>query len=510
MSDNELKETLADAALIFQHPPRTFTSTSTATTISVLGPFAGAGGCASGPGPVTLVRQQSRYRLRAKPGLEHNLFFVMGFMEMANAWDFAANVWNTEPVPVFATALMALGGTIAGVFSLFTMRDAWLAWHNVCFLREQRRGLLEVRAAWLKAAPAAPVTDIDAFLEVGRRELGTELICRFLLDIFMGFGAVLISIGTYMAIGGRNPTIYEISNLLSGYVGNAPIALVGVLISVWVVHLFRKAQAHLEAARAVLPGTRAAELVRRRTRNVQVWCVTTGVTTIVGGVGSMLTATRWWGYVILLPVIASAVFCNVWWRSRVGYARHDLVGTAGRSVVLGHGGGGTSASMGILDELSTALESAARAEMSVRQNRAAPLSGLVSDPTSLAQVVHFLAGEDLLGPYCERVANDAKLHAAVCGSTGGFGGPRAEAKEAIEAEADEITLDVGALCKLPEAVHGAAIERAQELLRDVGTEHFRFRERHAAELLGSCAYLLQAGIGGDGEKDGGEESGRRR
>ncbi|CAM6097645.1 unnamed protein product [Calypogeia fissa] len=42
------------------------------------------------------------------------------------------------------------------------------------------------------------------------------------MDILMGFGAVLVGVGTLMAIRGANPTVYLISNLLSGYIGNTP------------------------------------------------------------------------------------------------------------------------------------------------------------------------------------------------------------------------------------------------------------------------------------------------
>jgi hypothetical protein len=54
--------------------------------------------------------------------------------------------------------------------------------------------------------------------------MGTELVDRIGMDIMMGFGAVLVGIGTFMAIAGADRTIFRASNPLSGYNGNALVA----------------------------------------------------------------------------------------------------------------------------------------------------------------------------------------------------------------------------------------------------------------------------------------------
>ncbi|KAK5988594.1 hypothetical protein PT974_10080 [Cladobotryum mycophilum] len=451
------KATSIETAVVEPHPSPTWTSSSASVVLP--GP-----GSDSTPGSerVTLVRRKDGYVLQEKPKLEHNLFMAVGFMELANACDFAANVWNKEPVPLVATIFMAIGGTVAGTFSLFAFRDAQLAWRNVCFLRQQRRELHEERARLLKEAPEGSVVDLDVLLDVSYRELGTEVIGRWTLDVFMGVGAVLISIGTYMALGGRNKTVYLISNILSGYLGNAPVALFGLFNSFWAIYIWLKVQSHVNAAAEAMPGTRAAALVKRRSRNVQTYCTINGTATILGGVGSMITSTRWWGYVILIPVILSSIFCNFWWRWRVGYARHDL---------LGGGMHGMN-----VDELGTALEFAARAEISVREQATAPLNGLVSDATSLDHVLRFLEEHELLEPYCLRLANDAKLRAAICGDD--------------SSDAVEMTLGAPSLLAVPESAHPAMITAAQDLIRETGSEHFKHRERYTAELLGSYLCIV--------------------
>ncbi|KAK3185535.1 hypothetical protein K4F52_005633 [Lecanicillium sp. MT-2017a] len=156
-------------------------------------------------------KQHERIKLRHENGqyypvlegrFRNNLHLAVGFLELANAGDFAANVWNDVPVPIYAVVLMAIGATVAGIMSIFAMRDAMSAWHNVKFLRNQRQELKDVHSQRL--VQSQTTKDIDVLLELNNRELGSESINRFGMDFLMGFGAVLICIGTYMAIGGAN------------------------------------------------------------------------------------------------------------------------------------------------------------------------------------------------------------------------------------------------------------------------------------------------------------------
>lgn len=58
-----------------------------------------------------------------------------GFMKLANAGDFVANMWNDVPVPLCTIVFMAIGATVATVLCVFTFRDSRLACRNVRFLR---------------------------------------------------------------------------------------------------------------------------------------------------------------------------------------------------------------------------------------------------------------------------------------------------------------------------------------------------------------------------------------
>ena len=49
----------------------------------------------------------------ADHALKNSLLASVGYLELANAKDFAANVWNDVPVPKCAMAFMAIGGVLA-------------------------------------------------------------------------------------------------------------------------------------------------------------------------------------------------------------------------------------------------------------------------------------------------------------------------------------------------------------------------------------------------------------
>lgn len=448
---------------------------------------------------VKLVRAaagDAPFRLARGSRLENNLSWVVGCLELANAGDFAANVWNQLPVPLFAAVLMGVGGTVAAVVSVFAFSDARRAWHNIGFLRRQRLRL-RLRHQARAPGPADPTARaLEVLLAVSFRELWSEVINRWAMDVLMGFGAVLISAGTYMAIGaGVSDDVFAASNLLSGWIGNAPIAAFGLVNSAWAAYVWSKAQTHVRAVRRLIPGSRAAGLVKRRSRNVQVFCVVNGSATVLGGASSLLTSIYWWAYVMLIPVIVSSIFCNLWWRRRVGYTRSQAWPSELETIVP--------------SELATSLEFAARAEMIIREQReheqekkkqekqqgqqqeqrqqeqrqrqekqqeqqTTLLHRFVPDPASLPDVMAFLHQHALFQDFCLDLVSDPSLGNALCGA------------------GQESELDIGPdhVLALPALLHPEVLNKAQECLGRVGQQHFRNRERHMAELLGTyCAVV---------------------
>ncbi|KAL3471330.1 hypothetical protein BJX99DRAFT_29308 [Aspergillus californicus] len=265
-------------------------------------------------GTVVTLRKskRGRYHLVSHAKLRNNLLAGVGYLELANAGDFAANVWNDIPVPRHAMILMAIGGPIALLVSLVAARDFYLSWKNVSILRSERNAL--------RSHPAPSQREI-CVLGVNFRELGTELIDRVLMDVLLGIGALLVGAGTIMAIWGADPEIFKTSNLLSGFLGNSLAAFFGIVNAVWSGYLVYRfhvrctACLHNPAVDALRPK------LQTRFRRLQWHSAINGVNGLVAGMASMVTARMWWGYVVLIPCVVVMIAGNLYWRKKLGYDR---------------------------------------------------------------------------------------------------------------------------------------------------------------------------------------------
>jgi hypothetical protein len=249
---------------------------------------------------------------------------AIGFLDIANSGDFAANVFNHVPVPIHAIVLMAVGGTLALCMSVFALTDVMRSWRNIRLLREERQLL------------GASGSDKAAELELNHRDLGTEIFDRAGVDIAMGFGAFLIAIGTYMAIGGASRKVFLASNLLSGYVGNALPAVYGLCNVGWSVSVWIRAHRQVLAVSIHLQDGVPKSLLLLRGRRVQEHAILTAVVCLVSGALSMVTPTHWWPYPILL-VCGLAFLYSTWvYKSQIGYERPLLTddGSLGKAFLI--------------------------------------------------------------------------------------------------------------------------------------------------------------------------------
>ncbi|KAL4783703.1 hypothetical protein BJX76DRAFT_244961 [Aspergillus varians] len=297
---------MAMAATHSGHSSPTIPTSSTSSTTSTT--------------PTTILTleksQRGRFRVVSHAALRNNLLAAVGYLELGNAGDFAANVWNEIPVPRHAVILMAIGGPIALLVSLVAARDLYLSWKNVSILYAERKALLAV---------TYPDGKTSAVLGVNTRELGTEGIDRVLMDIFLGFGALLVGVGTIMAIWGADHRVFHASNLLSGFVGNSFAAIFGVFNAVWSAYLVYRFQVRYKCCNSN-PGVQMVRLkLRRRFRMFQWHAVINGATGLVAGMASMVTAVMWWGYVVLIPCVATMIAGNLFWRKKLGYDRPIMV-----------------------------------------------------------------------------------------------------------------------------------------------------------------------------------------
>ncbi|KAM0722516.1 hypothetical protein Q7P37_001957 [Cladosporium fusiforme] len=284
-------------------------------------------------------RHQSTHPRRRR----NDLRLALGFLELANALDFAANVWNQTPPPVISVVFMALGGTGALLLLILGMRDMPRSWCNWALLRSERKRLLSKLesslAGQMQDTPnQLTVHDLQTHLDVNYREMGNEIIDRFLMGLGLGFGALTVAAGTYLAMAGANPNAFKASNYLTGYIGNVPTVIYGLMNAAWCVYGWRRAQAHLEAIATEkgLPcdpwGAQADIMgdLRNRESQVKSHALLNGFAGILGGAGGLMTATAYihpdavWGYLVLIPSIVTAVVANVVWRRKINYDR-DVV-----------------------------------------------------------------------------------------------------------------------------------------------------------------------------------------
>lgn len=275
----------------------------------------------------------------------------------------------------------------------------------------------------------------------------------------MGCGAVLVGIGTLMAIGGADYNVWVASNLLSGYVGNSPLAAYGLVNSMWSVYLWRKAYQHKAAGARVLRGRSSMAQLNRRVRNIQVYSAVNGLSTAVGGAAGMITSTMWWGYVILIPVILSSIFCNAWWRREAGYDRPVV----GDTVAID------------TDSLVAELEFVASVRQEIEARRSAPLDKLVAEPASVASVVEFISANDLFEAFIVHLLNKSHLRTIL-----------------FNLQGPEFKIEAADLLAAPEDSHPGIIEAAQKFVGEVGPTHFKHRERYLVEILGSYLHILYA------------------
>jgi hypothetical protein len=412
--------------------------------------FDGFGSSFPGRDHVLFVKGRRGWILPQGWRLENNLILGVGFLELANAGDFAANIWNEIPVPIYAVVLMAIGGTAAGVISIFAYLDSMRSWHNIKFLRRQRAMFRSAQARQLDDTQTSQ-TALRVIEKLTKRELWTEAIARWAMAVLMGIGAVLISIGTFMAIGGANRTVWHVSNLLSGYLGNAPIALFGLINASWQVVVWTKMHHHKKAAAKTLEDHHIKSLIRKRCTNVQLYSIVNGTATIMGGVGSMLTPTYWWAYVILIPVIVSSFFCNIWWRKKVGYDRPDV--SSALNTTTG----------GLIEELNVTI----RIRKIIKDHEGDALAHLVPEREKPNDLIAFLTSHGLFEVFCLKLVNNPKI-----------------ATHLSDPDTAQLNVDEESIASLCDSHTALFWETAEALLQVEGPKHFRHRRRFFLEFLG--------------------------
>ncbi|KAF8860182.1 hypothetical protein BDZ45DRAFT_649031 [Acephala macrosclerotiorum] len=404
---------------------------------------------------LTFIKRNTRYTLAKQSKLKNSLLAGVGFLELANAGDFAANVWNQVPVPPYAIALMIIGGTLALGISYFAFKDARLSWRNFLYLRDERRYLRTQKTYY--GQDRQIIHSLDSQLNVNFREMGTELVDRIGMDIMMGFGAVAVGVGTFMAIDGANHSVWQASNLLSGYIGNVPCALYGVINIVWSAYVWRRARRHGITGAKELEADTVKRMLKNRVDSVKLHAAVNGIAGAVAGAASIVTATLWWGYVVLAPCIVSSILINYLWRHRIGYDRPFV-----RRVlrVDGH-------------SLVAELKFVASAQRVLEEES---LSRIVSDPKSITSIMELIIKNQLFEDFCIRLLKDPELSVALFGPF----------NEIVTIDSKSLLIaDDLSVCRL--------LEIAQACFSEMGPTCFKYQERYLLETLGCYLCISEVG-----------------
>ncbi|OQE18578.1 hypothetical protein PENSTE_c017G03966 [Penicillium steckii] len=412
---------------------------------------------------VTLTRRRGRLRLLHQQQFKNSLLASVGYLELANAGDFAANVWNEIPVPKFAAILMGIGGTLALGMVLVAIQDFRLSYRNVKLLRSEREHLTRLQSYHAKNVDISRL--LGSRLGVIFRELGTEVVDRIVMDVLMGFGSLLVGIGTLMAIGGAHHGVFQASNLLSGYVGNGLAALFGLANAVWSICLIRRFHMHDIAVKNTQPNDEIRRRLHTRFRRFQWHASVNGSNGLVAGAASMVTAKRWWGYVVLIPCIISLVLCNYFWRKKLGYDRP----------ILDHASLARMQLTPLLEDLEYVL---AMQKVLARISPGDVLSQTILQRDSYPSILQFIVRNRMLETYCDSLTRNKKTRNIL---------------ENIPSVSDEITLNHDALLHLNASSSHSDIllNHAQKFLRNEGVRTFTHRERHLLELLGFAVWQDQ-------------------
>ncbi|KAG9240185.1 hypothetical protein BJ878DRAFT_430839 [Calycina marina] len=347
---------------------------------------------------LTFIRSNFSSEAASHQMLRNNMLFGAMFLECANAGDLAANVWNETPTPIFARVLMGIGGSLALLISSFAFRDAILSWSNTVLLRRERQHLLQRRSSQDRGTLLA--RDLEVRLEMNFRETGVEWMNRFGMDVLLGFGAVIVGVGTLLAIGGRNPTVFQVSNLLSGYIGNGPAALWGLSHVAWCILIWNRMRQHQKVAeRHFEKNSDIRRRMLRRVRNVKRHMAIYGSAGFIVGMASLVSATNWWGYVILGPCLIVTICCNFNFRRSICYSRVSI----------------EQMSLAEKDAILLQLKGISSLRRILTGAGSASLTHLNSEPMTFATAMRFILCHGLFADFCTRLIEDEDLTRSIFG-----------------------------------------------------------------------------------------------
>lgn len=375
-------------------------------------------------------------------------------------------------------AFMILGGIAALGMIYFSIRDGRLSLANLRALRKERAYLREQLVLHRKTpGNANMVRTIECFLDMNTRETGTELVDRVGMDVLLGFSSLVVGIGTLMATeGDHSSAVFAASNLLSGYIGNTPCAIYGVANLLWSSYVWARARKQQRAAlNYVRSSTRISQMLRNRTSSIQMHAALNGITGIVAGMAALVTATMWWGYVVLTPCVVTSGLVNLFWRRCVGYERplvlHSITSIDQDTVLEA------------LRHASSCRERIQRGEMAELMDA---FTTMVSDTDSLDCALEVVKKNNMMEEFCRRLLQDKDVSPTLHSSYEVRNGVPAVDWPQLLATEDRLW-------------HEIFLRVAKETINESALRSFIYQERHLLEVLG--CYMCRGAQFGRPNKD---------
>ncbi|KAM7219098.1 hypothetical protein V8F06_005536 [Rhypophila decipiens] len=255
-----------------------------------------------------------------QPRLRNDLHIAIGLLELANVGDVAANVWNTVPIPRGVQVGMWFGGIIALSMLFFVCLDARRSWENFWGLWSERKQLKEQKSSLF--CPGPPWNSCECLLQVNFKELLSEA-DRFVMVLLLGSAALMVGIGTCMAPFGESATgpIFTSSNHLTGFVGNGPCALYGVVNVAGAIFVCLRAFGHRRTGLEELENDTIKSLLGRRTNKILWFCGWNAIAAAGAGAAAMCTSRYPFAYIGLVAASGASFYFNWFWRHELAYGR---------------------------------------------------------------------------------------------------------------------------------------------------------------------------------------------
>lgn len=379
---------------------------------------------------------------------------------------------------MYALVFMVLGGIAAFGMIYFSIRDGRLSIVNLRALRQERAYLREQLARHREIpGNANMVRTIECFLDMNTRETGTELVDRIGMDTLLGTSSLLVGVGTLMATeGDHSSAVFSASNWFSGYIGNIPCAIYGVANLLWSSYVWARARKQQRAALNYVKGsTRISQMLRNRTSSIQMHAALNGITGIVAGMAALVTATMWWGYVVLAPCVVTSGLVNVFWRRCVGYERPLVLHSI------------TSIDQDIVLE---ALQHASSCRERIQRGQMAELmdafTTMVSNPDSLDCAVEVIRKNNMMEEFCRRLLQDKDVSPTLHSSYEVKNGVPAVDWPQLLATGDGLWQEI-------------FLRVAKGTINELALKSFIYQERHLLEVLG--CYMCRGAQFGRRNKD---------